>query len=182
MAARSERQCVEGAGDGEKGMGRNTYLEHVAHGRHGARVPASNGLVEGTGILQHSNGRVAARSERQCVEGAGDGEKGMGRTTYLEHVAHVGHGARVPVTDGLVEGPGTLQHSDGRMAARSERQCVEGAGDGEKGIGRTTYIEHVAHVGHGARVPVTDGLVEGCLLYTSPSPRDAHESRMPSSA
>ena len=25
-------------------------------------------------------------------------------------------------------------------------------------------------------------VVEGCLLYTSPSPRDAHESRMPSSA
>ena len=24
--------------------------------------------------------------------------------------------------------------------------------------------------------------LEGCLLYTSPSPRDAHESRMPSSA
>ena len=24
--------------------------------------------------------------------------------------------------------------------------------------------------------------VEACLLYTSPSPRDAHESRMPSSA
>ena len=24
--------------------------------------------------------------------------------------------------------------------------------------------------------------VNGCLLYTSPSPRDAHESRMPSSA
>ena len=24
--------------------------------------------------------------------------------------------------------------------------------------------------------------VKGCLLYTSPSPRDAHESRMPSSA
>ena len=25
-------------------------------------------------------------------------------------------------------------------------------------------------------------LVNSCLLYTSPSPRDAHESRMPSSA
>ena len=25
-------------------------------------------------------------------------------------------------------------------------------------------------------------IVETCLLYTSPSPRDAHESRMPSSA
>ena len=24
--------------------------------------------------------------------------------------------------------------------------------------------------------------IKGCLLYTSPSPRDAHESRMPSSA
>ena len=31
---------------------------------------------------------------------------------------------------------------------------------------------------------ITKELVEdcGCLLYTSPSPRDAHESRMPSSA
>ena len=26
------------------------------------------------------------------------------------------------------------------------------------------------------------GELSGCLLYTSPSPRDAHESRMPSSA
>ena len=26
------------------------------------------------------------------------------------------------------------------------------------------------------------GLMKICLLYTSPSPRDAHESRMPSSA
>ena len=26
------------------------------------------------------------------------------------------------------------------------------------------------------------GIVVGCLLYTSPSPRDAHEARMPSSA
>ena len=25
-------------------------------------------------------------------------------------------------------------------------------------------------------------VVQACLLYTSPSPRDAHESRMPSSA
>ena len=27
-----------------------------------------------------------------------------------------------------------------------------------------------------------DGKIRDCLLYTSPSPRDAHESRMPSSA
>ena len=29
---------------------------------------------------------------------------------------------------------------------------------------------------------VTTGRIYSCLLYTSPSPRDAHESRMPSSA
>ena len=29
---------------------------------------------------------------------------------------------------------------------------------------------------------VTDEMADVCLLYTSPSPRDAHESRMPSSA
>ena len=33
-------------------------------------------------------------------------------------------------------------------------------------------------------MPEIDGieLMKSCLLYTSPSPRDAHESRMPSSA
>ena len=29
---------------------------------------------------------------------------------------------------------------------------------------------------------IIDNSFESCLLYTSPSPRDAHESRMPSSA
>ena len=33
-------------------MGRNTYPEHVSHGRHRARVPVTDGLVEGFGILQ----------------------------------------------------------------------------------------------------------------------------------
>ena len=32
----------------------------------------------------------------------------------------------------------------------------------------------------GAEIKVSD--IKYCLLYTSPSPRDAHESRMPSSA
>ena len=32
------------------------------------------------------------------------------------------------------------------------------------------------------RKKVVEVQVDGCLLYTSPSPRDAHESRMPSSA
>ena len=38
---------------------------------------------------------------------------------------------------------------------------------------------------HDPEIPVNIydlGLIYDCLLYTSPSPRDAHESRMPSSA
>ena len=31
-------------------------------------------------------------------------------------------------------------------------------------------------------VPDCDGIIGGCLLYTSPSPRDVEECRMPSSA
>ena len=38
----------------------------------------------------------------------------------------------------------------------------------------------VCTVDVGAQDPIQ--IVCGCLLYTSPSPRDAHESRMPSSA
>ena len=37
-------------------------------------------------------------------------------------------------------------------------------------------------VGAGSNVIVRDGGFRGCLLYTSPSPRDVEESRMPSSA
>ena len=36
--------------------------------------------------------------------------------------------------------------------------------------------------GYGAFTEVNSPLAYSCLLYTSPSPRDAHESRMPSSA
>ena len=34
----------------------------------------------------------------------------------------------------------------------------------------------------GVTIPAIAEIVYDCLLYTSPSPRDAHESRMPSSA
>ena len=34
----------------------------------------------------------------------------------------------------------------------------------------------------GTHIPIPGIDPDSCLLYTSPSPRDAHESRMPSSA
>ena len=32
------------------------------------------------------------------------------------------------------------------------------------------------------KIPLSEGSLKGCLLYTSPSPRDTEVSRMPSSA
>ena len=50
-------------------MGRNTYQEHIRHGRHRARVPGTNGLVEGCGILQQCiQGRMAVSSERRDIQ------------------------------------------------------------------------------------------------------------------
>ena len=48
----------------------------------------------------------------------------------------------------------------------------------------TSHLRLVAKIAMGYRgygLPVTD-LISDCLLYTSPSPRDALTSRMPSSA
>jgi hypothetical protein len=38
---------------------RNTYMEHVLHVRHRAHFPITDGLIEGLGILQRSEGRAA---------------------------------------------------------------------------------------------------------------------------
>ena len=43
------------------------------------------------------------------------------RSTYIEHVIHVRHRAHVPITDGLIEGLGKLQRSEGRAAAWREQ-------------------------------------------------------------
>ena len=52
------------------------------------------------------------------------------RNTYLEHASHVRHRAHVPITDGLIEGSGKLQRSEGRAAVwREQRSRSEGMGD-----------------------------------------------------
>ena len=48
--------------------------------------------------------------------------------------------------------------------------------------GMTPEPSLVVYDALGGDVGQTIGFIEGCLLYTSPSPRDRQKSRMPSSA
>jgi hypothetical protein len=109
---------------------RNTYIEHAIHSPHRAHVPITDGLIEGTGSLQRSEGRAAVRSEqRSRSEGTGDEDDTATQeqrhagwsSTYEEHDLHGRHRAHVPITDGLIEGLGVLQRSEGRAAVWSER-------------------------------------------------------------
>jgi hypothetical protein len=110
---------------------RTTYREHVPHVRHRAHVPITDGLIEGLGSLQRSEGRAAVRSERRSrSEGMGDDDDDMAtleqqhagwRITYQEHALHIRHRAHIPITDGLIEGSGVLQRSEGRAAVRREQ-------------------------------------------------------------
>jgi hypothetical protein len=43
------------------------------------------------------------------------------RNTYSEHLLHVRHRAHVPITHGLIEDSGSLQHGEGRAAVWSEQ-------------------------------------------------------------
>ena len=43
------------------------------------------------------------------------------RNTYSKHATHVRHRAHVPVTDGLIEGSGSLHRSEGRAAVWREQ-------------------------------------------------------------
>ena len=48
---------------------------------------------------------------------------------------------------------------------------------GANGAGKSTLLKVISGL-----QPLTGGTVTFCLLYTSPSPRDKRQSRMPSSA
>ncbi len=111
---------------------RSTYIEHVLHVRHRAHVPITDGLIEGSGFLQHGEGRAAVWSEwRSRSEEMGDDDDTAtqeqqqhagGGNTYIEHETHVRHRAHVPVTDVLIEGKSFLQRSERRAAVRSEQR------------------------------------------------------------
>ena len=62
-----------------------------------------------------------------------------------------------------------------RQGARAPRESVTAGADGQRSDRRVPAVPHLAQSSPGHRD-------HGCLLYTSPSPRDRTRSRMPSSA
>ena len=55
-------------------------------------------------------------------------------------------------------------------------------GEGERDEAPMLYIGEEVGKGKGPEIDIALDPLEGCLLYTSPSPRDRTRSRMPSSA
>ena len=88
-------------------------------------------------------------------------------------------------------GDGAVDLSITDAAIRGKISVTDAGGDGSlaynNGTGVITYTgpsasEVRAHITAGTGVSISSGQVSICLLYTSPSPRDATLSRMPSSA
>ena len=85
---------------------------------------------------------------------------------------------------------GDLSENAEYQYAKEQQSLIEGKiADLESAVSRAEVIDVKSLDGDdikfGATVEIEDddtGESVTCLLYTSPSPRDAHESRMPSSA
>ena len=77
-----------------------------------------------------------------------------------------------------------LSKADAGKALDATLSSVTGAlrkGDSVSLVGFGTF-QVKNRAARAGRNPQTGATIQICLLYTSPSPRDAHESRMPSSA
>ena len=74
-------------------------------------------------------------------------------------------------------GGSNVQAMPPRLLIRQQGPCIgQGRLVGDRGANGPHYL--IAHLVAGA----ADGRAQGCLLYTSPSPRYLSTSRMPSSA
>ena len=61
-------------------------------------------------------------------------------------------------------------------------QCLAWGLDASKGMFKLQMMQQASETGAGFDLQGRQQAIAVCLLYTSPSPRDVEESRMPSSA
>jgi len=95
----------------------------------------------------------------------------LGVEEFLSSIRHAGEKELLALNEELPIVPGLEWLSVGRMLQKELGPALEGLGG----------IDKLSLKGNWAEVLLPTGL-EGCLLYTSPSPRDRTRSRMPSSA
>ena len=137
---------------------------------------ATIGHTDDTDLVTLSNGTVTVAGTLAATTLTGDGS------------GITGVSASSLKSDDITEGDAavTISTSTGAInltPATGSAVVLDGSVnvDGGAVTGATTITASGAITGGS----VTDGtatMSSGCLLYTSPSPRDAHESRMPSSA
>ena len=105
-------------------------------------------------------------------------------------IAHVDHG-KTTLIDNIMQQSGSFRENQ----SIDERLMDSGDLEKERGITilakptsvmwkdtRINIIDTPGHADFGGEVERVLGMADGCLLYTSPSPRDLSTSRMPSSA
>ena len=95
----------------------------------------------------------------------------------VEDPVHAGEGALLAqVVSDLADGSTDLSSSTRCRRARAELNLKMSARPAEERLREDTEHEAIVHVSVALQQSI------GCLLYTSPSPRDRTRSRMPSSA
>ena len=88
----------------------------------------------------------------------------------------------IPYLETMSPGQIQMAQSIKKLANPDVKGAFCGPGISSNEFFDADYFMNMADPKQGMDSVVIKGLFEYCLLYTSPSPRDAHESRMPSSA
>eukprot|EP00966_Prymnesium_polylepis_P254344 5877839-Prymnesium_polylepis.5 len=126
--------------------------------------------------LQHFEGRAeSGRQRRDRRSGQGHLQVVDGRQSDADRSAHQAHGATA-AWHGAIRGELKCadERRDEQLADLVRADAVQAEGDVRHSIVQRPHGSagrHAPAVGARRRARL-----EGCLLYTSPSPRDAHES------
>ena len=162
--------------------------------------------VDSSVVTIHSVQLVAGKEGLQARQSTGTGVvvNSDGSIMTAAHVVHTADQIKVKFKDGTLLPAKVVSSVSGadvaliKVESLPSSATVADLGDSAKTvpgepafvIGTPFGIEHALSIGHvsGTQVrPVISGgtslkVIQTCLLYTSPSPRDATLSRMPSSA
>ena len=120
------------------------------------------------------------------VEGGGKLRQRRGVELRLQDLRHVRVQVRGNEQGAAADGEVVLRQLHAHLGLRVERRCRAEADhverDVRKELLRVDLCDQPAHPEREHAEAAAEEQVELCLLYTSPSPRDKRQSRMPSSA